>query len=47
MTRQLVLIDAKDADWRLDEHTKELGLQGIAEARKALAAATRRVAVAA
>lgn len=44
MTDQLVLIDAKDVDWRLDEHTKEIGLRGIAEARKALAEATRRAA---
>jgi hypothetical protein len=31
-------------DWRLDEHTRELGRQGLAEARAALAAATRRAA---
>lgn len=42
MTRQLVLIDAKDVDWRLDERTKELGRRGILEARKALADAARR-----
>lgn len=47
MTRQLVLIDATDVDWRLDDHTRELGRQGIAEAREALAAAAKRVAVAA
>jgi hypothetical protein len=28
--------------WRLDDRTREVGLQGVAEARKALAAAVRR-----
>jgi hypothetical protein len=42
MTRQLVLIEAMDVDWRLDEHTKDVGLQGIAEARRALAEAAKR-----
>ena len=42
MTRQLVLIEANDVDWRLDEHTKDVGLQGIAEARRVLAEAARR-----
>jgi hypothetical protein len=31
-------------DWRLDEHTREVGRRGLAEARAALAAATRRAA---
>ncbi len=44
MTDQLVLIDAKDVDWRLDERTREVGRRGIAEARKALAEAVRRTA---
>lgn len=44
MTRQLVLIEAKDVDWRLDEHTKDIGLQGIAEARRVLAEAAKRSA---
>ena len=44
MTDQLVLIEATDVDWRLDEHTKEVGRRGIAEARKALAEAARRAA---
>jgi hypothetical protein len=43
MTTQLVLIDATSVDWRLDEHTKEIGRKGIAAARDALAQATRRV----
>jgi hypothetical protein len=44
MARQLALIEASDADWRLDEYTKEVGRQGIAQARKALAAAVARAA---
>jgi hypothetical protein len=44
MTDQLVLIEHADVDWRLDEHTKEVGRRGIAEARRALAAAARRAA---
>ena len=38
MQRQLTLID-DSPEWRLDEHTREVGLQGIARARAALAAA--------
>ncbi len=44
MTDQLVLIDAPEVDWRLDEYTKEVGRRGIAEARKALEEAARRTA---
>jgi hypothetical protein len=33
--RQLRLIEAP-ADWRLDEETKEIGRDGIAQAREAL-----------
>jgi hypothetical protein len=36
MARQLVLIDARDTDWRLDERTREVGRQGLAEARRRL-----------
>jgi hypothetical protein len=36
MARQLSLINLTDMDWRLDERTKELGRQGISEARAAL-----------
>ncbi|HVM66994.1 MAG TPA: hypothetical protein VMU14_19155 [Acidimicrobiales bacterium] len=36
-----------DDDWRIDDHTREVGRRGIAEARAALAAATRRAAEAA
>ena len=38
MQRQLTLIDSSP-EWALDEHTKEIGLKGIAQARAALAAA--------
>ncbi len=31
-------------DWRLDEHTREVGRRGLAEARAALQAAARRAA---
>ncbi|HZN14838.1 MAG TPA: hypothetical protein VFB78_11250 [Acidimicrobiales bacterium] len=50
MERQLVLMDELEderygeGDWRLDEHTKEIGRQGLAEARRALADARRRLA---
>ena len=44
MARQLVLIDPRIPDWRLDEHTKELGRHGIAEARRALQEAAKRAA---
>ncbi|MBA3655149.1 MAG: hypothetical protein H0W70_13270 [Actinobacteria bacterium] len=49
MDRQLTLIRVdtirgRDDDWRLDEHTKELGKQGLSQARQALAAARRRSA---
>jgi hypothetical protein len=42
-TRQLALITpdelAARRDWRLDDHTREVGRQGIAAAREALRAA--------
>ena len=47
MTQQLVLIEHSSVDWRLDEHTKALGRQGIADARRALEDAARRAAEAA
>ncbi len=31
--------------WRLDDHTREVGLRGVEEARRALAAAVERVGV--
>lgn len=33
MARQLVLLDTTGADWRLDQHTREIGRRGVAEAR--------------
>lgn len=39
-TRQLVLIsDEPSRDWRLDDHTRQVGRAGIAAAREALRAA--------
>jgi hypothetical protein len=46
MTRQLVLIEEREADWHLDERTREAGRKGVAEARRALAAAVARRAAA-
>ena len=43
--RQLTLItEERQSDWRLDEHTKEVGRKGLADARQALADARKRVA---
>ena len=36
MSLQLILIDDTEREWRIDDHTKEVGLRGIAEARAAL-----------
>lgn len=36
MERQLVLIEERGADYRLDERTREIGRRGVAAARKAL-----------
>jgi hypothetical protein len=44
MERQLVLLEDNAADWRLDEETRRLGRQGVAEARAALVEASRRAA---
>lgn len=41
MERQLVLIEAADHDWRLDERTKEIGLRGVELARQRLRDARR------
>lgn len=40
MARQLQLLD-QAPDWRLDDETRDVGRQGIAAARAALAAAHR------
>lgn len=44
MARQLLLLDTSAADWRLDDYTKELGREGLAEARRALQEAAKRAA---
>ena len=36
---QLVLIDDNEPEWRLDNHTVEIGRRGVASARAVLAAA--------
>ncbi len=41
---QLVLIENLEADFRLDQRTKDLGRNGIAAAREALRSATEKVA---
>lgn len=42
MERQLILLEDDGADWRLDEDTRDRGRKGVALARAALEAATRR-----
>jgi hypothetical protein len=44
MARQLELVERQATDWRLDERTRELGRQGLAEARRALQEAAKRAA---
>jgi hypothetical protein len=39
---QLVLIDETERQWRLDDHTREVGRRGIAAARDVLKKAARR-----
>ncbi len=36
MERQLVLIEERDVDYRLDDRTREIGRRGIAAARETL-----------
>jgi hypothetical protein len=36
-------MDARDTNLRLDDHTREVGRQGLAEARQRLAEARRRL----
>ncbi len=40
MERQLVLIEERGTDYRLDDRTREIGRQGIAAARETLRKAT-------
>jgi len=47
-TRQLSLVDPTDGEptrsrgWKLDEHTRRIGLQGVAEGRRILREAAAR-----
>jgi hypothetical protein len=43
MARQLDLMAARDTHWRLDDRTREVGRQGLAEARRGLAEARQRL----
>lgn len=43
-TNQLSLVDERERPWRLDEHTKERGKAGVAEARAIVRAALARQA---
>lgn len=36
MQEQLLLVRSEDQSWRLDEHTREVGRQGVRDARAAL-----------
>ena len=36
MAEQLTLIREEESDFRLDAHTREIGLKGVAEARRVL-----------
>lgn len=42
MAEQLQLLQPERDDWHLDSQTKEIGLRGIAEARRILLDAMRR-----
>lgn len=42
MAEQLRLLEPEVEDWRLDNETKEIGLRGVAEARRVLLDAIRR-----
>jgi hypothetical protein len=44
MNTQLVLIDERKTDWRLDPKTREIGRKGLEQARAALQEALRRTA---
>ena len=43
MEKQLALLEP-ERDWKLDQHTREVGLRGVAQARAALRAAAAREA---
>ena len=42
MAEQLRLLEAEGHEWHLDAETREIGLRGIAEARRILLDAMRR-----
>ena len=42
MATQLLLLEPDGDEWRLDSETREVGLRGIAEARRILAEAMSR-----
>ena len=44
MGEQMVLIEERGADYRLDEHTREIGRRGVAAAREALRKAAEQAA---
>ncbi|MGH2684645.1 MAG: hypothetical protein ACRDJP_04160 [Actinomycetota bacterium] len=41
MERQLALLEVNDKEWKLDERTREVGKQGVEQAREALRRAMR------
>jgi hypothetical protein len=42
MSMKLLLLDDSDHNWRIDEQTRQVGIQGIAEARDVLKRIPRR-----
>ena len=41
MERQLALLEVNQKEWKLDERTREVGKQGVEQAREALQRALR------
>jgi len=41
MERQLALLEVNQKEWKLDERTREVGKQGVEQAREALQQALR------
>ena len=41
MARQLKLLEVNEPEWKLDERTREVGKQGVEQAREALREALR------
>lgn len=44
MAEQLALLERDESDFRIDEHTREIGRRGVAEARRVLAEVVRAAA---